>query len=840
MFHLEKLLAKWCLAGCISGSPLMSAFVLADPDATGQFLRARLALEQNRQQLTNPAPAGAVVVRGPYRSTSLRLIQEIAKKFPSKDDVHVAFDDHASFGRFCDRDSPFHILINEGDLTEQDDERSCSRFPIGAPQPRSFHVGQLRVIFVVHKSNSLRALDFAQIAKVLSDGDKKLNWRKLNGEGTLVRCYTPLEKTWARSVIQAKCLTIQEEMKTSSVRRMKRLAYRNDLITCGDAKEVIAYVRKDRNGLGFFAWEEGLTKQALQGVKVIPIAAKEGEKAITPAFVPTIDEAYPLAESVYLWLHPDAPPRAREFCEFLVSRENANAMAQKGMWTKYDAEETFGTQRMAEVKKGNGVPVSVVGSVNGEGLTRDLGLRFVKAHQAVQLGYQKKPSPAEGVQRFLSGDLELLLLQGEPGDEFISPLKKHEKLVLGKAALGVIVHPNLKLTSLLWKELQQICAGEIKKWPAANGEGPVIHGYGLPMDQPVMGIYRGAVSGKKTAPRAVRGSPDPAQRPDRRFPDTAQEVDRTSSESQETFGPTRGGVGRPAPSAGTRPAPSAPLKLTKCTDTAEVILSVARDPAAIGFVDLSQMPKDDGSFKLVGLAMDDKQVLTPSIGNLPENYPLAQAYTLYLSPKAGEAAKDFFAWLSENLPEERYAGEQSPDAPLSKAGTLAKASPLKELLAKHGLLPATKEVAEDSHADLLAGERNTTPIEGLDLSLEEPETVKQPSDGMRSMPASIRQPHYPVQTASLRTPSAPEKSSTSAQPVAKPKTVAPPAAQSGMSEHTIALVVAGLSGTVLIGGAAVWLSQAQRRRKPARRSNAEDARPARKTIASAPQRKRRK
>ena len=39
---------------------------------------------------------------------------------------------------------------------------------------------------------------------------------------------------------------------------------------------------------------------------------------------------------------------------------------------------------------------------------------------------------------------------------------------------------------------------------------------------------------------------------------------------------------------------------------------------------------------------------------------------------------DFFAWLSENLPEEGYTGEQSADAPLSKAGTLAKESPLEK------------------------------------------------------------------------------------------------------------------------------------------------------------------
>ena len=818
------------------------------PEGVGaQTGTARPALERDsvgikgKQGLTKLPPSGVVVIRGRARSESLRMMQNISTRFRFQDGLHVAFDDCASFGRFCDRDVPFHILIKEGCLTDQETNRLQWRFPAGSPSPTEFLVGQLRVIVVVHKSNPIRSLDLEQISSALSDAGKELNWSKLGGGGTTLHCYGPLENAWARKFVQAKCMTSWLDEKPG-LRQLQQLAFRDDLVLCGDAKEVIAKVQKDRNGLGFFAWEDALTKQSLQGIKVVPIAAQEGEKAILPALIPTIDEAYPLAESVYLWLHPDAPPLAREFCEFAVGPETAQVAKQNGMWTRHDVEHRLGQERLAEVKKGNGTPVGAIGTTGDEKLVKDLALRFVEARQAVQLKYQKKPSQAECVQSFLDGDMELLLLQGAPDDEFVSPLEDHEKVVLGKAALGVIVHPESKLTSLLWKELQQICAGEIKKWPAANGEGPVIHGYSLSMDEPVMGLYRAvrsqqvAVSGKKAAPRAVRGSPDPAQGPDRTSPDSAQDqdADRTSSESQETFGPTtggvrrpapsatRGGVGRPAPSAVTRPAPSAPLKLTKCKDTAEVILSVARDPAAIGFVDLSQMPKDDDSYKLVGLAMDDKQVLTPSVGKLPENYPLAQAYTLYLSPQAGQAAKDFFAWLSENLPEERYAGEQLADAPLSKAGTIAKESPLKELLAKHGLLPPNKEVAEGSHADLLAGERNTTPIEGLDLDLEEAETAKQPSNGMRSMPATIRQPRYPVQTASLQTRPTPE-TAPARKPTAKPKTAAPPATESGMSEKTIAFIIAGLSGTALIGGAAVWLSQSQRRRKPTRRSSAERA-----------------
>ena len=681
----------------------------------------------------------------------------------------------------------------------------------------AYPFGKVVVCIAVNAKNPLRRLQFGELQGLFRG--TITSWRDVANAGgpAAVELYSPLMSSTESFVFRNRILhglPFSEQFFNTSQKPFRQRTTNPELFES---------LSESSSAIGFFLLSPD--SKTDKRIRKIGIASEEGANAVYPKEATVADGSYPITDSLTFYLRADATSSARKFCEFATGPPGTEIATQFGLWHEHNLKRARFQERLADVKAGKGKPISAVGFAIRDKLTRQLTLKYVEASEAVQLRYQKEQSQTEAVQSFVDGGAELLVLEGQPTAEATSVLDAYNNLAIGKGALGVIVHPESKLTSLLWNELQQICAGGIKKWPAANGEGPVIHGYGLPMDEPVMGLYRAvgsqqsAVSGKKAAPRAVRGSPDPAQGPDRRSPDFAQDADRTSAESQETFGPTRGGVRRPAPSAVTRPALSAPLKLAKCKDTAEVILSVARDPAAIGFVDLSQMPKDDGSVMLVGLVMDDKQVLTPGVGNLPENYPLAQPYTLYLSPNAGEAAKDFFAWLSENLPEERYAGEQSADAPLSKAGTVAKQSPLKELLAKHGLLPPTKEVAEGSHGDLLAGERNTTPIEGLDLSLEEPETVKQPSDGMRSMPATIRQPRYPVQTASLQTPSGSEKSSTSAQPVAKPKTAAPPAAQSGMSEQTIALIIAGLSGTVLIGGAAVWLNHSQRRRKPARRSS---------------------
>ena len=66
------------------------------------------------------------------------------------------------------------------------------------------------------------------------------------------------------------------------MRELQRLAYRDDLVSCADAKEVLAKVRGDRNALGFFACSGPLAKRDLQGVKLLAIAEKEGAAAVAP------------------------------------------------------------------------------------------------------------------------------------------------------------------------------------------------------------------------------------------------------------------------------------------------------------------------------------------------------------------------------------------------------------------------------------------------------------------------------------------------------------------------------------------------------------------------------
>ncbi len=84
---------------------------------------------------------------------------------------------------------------------------------------------------------------------------------------------------------------------------------------------------------------------------------------------------------------------------------------------------------------------------------------------------------------------------------------------------------------------------------------------------------------------------------------------------------------------------------------------MAAQPGALGLVDLTELPRHEMKVKLLAiLPPGERQAAPPAPDRLPEGYPLAQPVTLYLSGKASEAGRAFFAFLAEgNAPDSLLA-----------------------------------------------------------------------------------------------------------------------------------------------------------------------------------------
>ena len=234
----------------------------------------------------------------------------------------------------------------------------------------------------------------------------------------------------------------------------------------------------------------------------------------------------------------------------------------------------------------------------------------------MQLKFQKGEMPDDACENLAKGVTELLVADEASGQWSVvsgqreanpkSKIENPKPIELGRMEAGIIVHPENPLASLPLEEVRSIFCGETEKWPAVRGAAAAMHVFGLKRGDPITQLLK-----EKLAESGGRKS----------------------------------------------------LKYTAQPDNEKVILAVARDPAAIGFVDLSQLPPKEKSVKLVpvfagsgvgGRGLGDEGGRGTADGGIhpssfvlhPSTNPLSRTLKLYVSPKAGQAAKDFAAFLT--------------------------------------------------------------------------------------------------------------------------------------------------------------------------------------------------
>ena len=511
--------------------------------------------------------------------------------------------------------------------------------------------------------------------------------------------------------------------------------------------EVMGEVIKNRGGIGFFQLGPDMILD--KRVRVLGIVQDKHDKSVTPTLESIADGSYPITDRLTLYLHPDAPLEASEFCKFATGPEAAKIITQFGLWPEHGLEKVRGQQRLAEVKAGKAVEIVVCDLTGKDGILNDLSAEFVKAKTAVQLKFQRAETRDTAIEKLNKGASELLLANGpiatrsqRSGDRgqgsanHKSPAEKGtvpgtlqgegqspfpRSIELGRMAVGIIVHPENPLESLPMDEAKSIFCGEVKKWPAVRGAAAAMHVFGLKHTDSTTQLLKEKL------------------------------VERGRS-----------------------------LKYNTQPDNEKVILAVARDPAAIGFVDMSQLPPNDKSVKLVPVFEGKSKSQTPN--------PLSRTLTLYVSPNASQTAKDFADFLT---PEH-----------------------CKEVIAQYNLLPPlhveetklakTTPARERPQIDLASAN------EPIPLLLDDPDApqgqVKPKKLAVKSKPV-IPTPEQPVTPKPV--PDAQPAPETESEPQ---PTQTHPGAPS-LTDEQIVWLVGGIAGVVLLALGVGWLQAPHRKRK---------------------------
>jgi len=663
-----------------------------------------------------PAKAAPVSVQGSW--AGIKTISQIVREYESDQGSH--------FIKFTPRDSrqvPGALTKHECDMGMILDSLAPNSGKDFHTQFEAFPLGRFVVHVAVNAKTPVHTITLEELRSVFRG--QITSWKNVGNAGSIgrIELYAPLGTAAESSIFQKKVMHGTPFAKAlfdrSATPRRQKLS----------AAEIVGAIAKQANAIGFFLHDPG--EQLDKRVRILRIAKDKDSQAVSPSASTIADGSYPLVDTLTLYLHPDAPPEAREFCEFATGPKATKIVRQFGLWPDCQLEQVRGQQRLADAKVGKGTEIVACDLAGYDDILKDLSTEFVKAKAAVQLKFQKGETRDTAIEKLNKGATELLLLDGPlttRGERSANPKSPSPKSVeLGRMAVGIIVHPENPLESLPLDEAKSIFCGEIKKWPAVRGAAAAMHVFGLKHTDPTTQLLKEKL------------------------------VERGRS-----------------------------LKYNTQPGNEKVILAVARDPAAIGFVDMSQLPPNDKSVKLVPVCEGKSKSQIPN-QQIPN--PLERTLTLYVSPNASQMAKDFADFLTPEHCKE----------------TIAQYNLLPPLHAEEAKLAKATPARERPQIDL------TSADEPLPLLLDDPDA---PQNQGRAKPRKLAAKPKPV----IPAPEQPEPPKVTADAQPAPETESEPQPTQthpgapSLSDDEIVWLVGGIVGVVLLAIGVGWLRAPHRKK----------------------------
>ena len=478
------------------------------------------------------------------------------------------------------------LVVHTGDVTPRLRRYIPMSSPATAPAPAELLLGQARAVLLVNHANPLRHLTVAQVRDIFRLPVPPAASTAPGRPRPPGRCYGPDAASVAWAVLRRRCLAVESEAAAGLC------PLRNDLVRCAQAEQVIRKVAADRGAIGVIAW----CGQDTRRVRALAIAAGPEARPVPPTLAMQLQPDYPLSLDLRLFVRSRAPAPAAELGRFALAAEGASLLAARGLITPAAVRHAARAERLALVRTGRADAVWVAGPPEARPLLDDLAASCVDAKAAVRVLYAAADE-LSAVGQFVAGK-ELLVLAGPPGP---AAMRAHggrwnalrpERHVLAARAVAIVVHPLNRLADLTVAQLRLIFLGKVADWGVlgvrtAAGK-TAIRRYGLHLPHEAAKLfYRNVVAAHEAG------------------------------------------------------------LICRKKDTPAVLAAVAMDPNAIAFVDWAELPPETAKAGVKVLALFGRSgpiAPTPQ-AVLAGAYPLADRLHLYVSPKAGPAARTFAAFI---------------------------------------------------------------------------------------------------------------------------------------------------------------------------------------------------
>ncbi len=382
-------------------------------------------------------------------------------------------------------------------------------------------------------------------------------------------------------------------------------------------------------------------------VCVLSIAPDDKSKPVAPSMASINDGSYPLANGLAFYLRKDAPRSVRQFCDFALGSDGARILRDCGYWPAFEYKPTAERARLAEVKAHRAPEIRIGGSAALQGMMKELGTEFSKEKTAVEIKYRAR-TQYEAIGEFVGagnakfetrnpksetnreenqnpksetegqGSQLLLIdsmLETKTAHQYDAAWKviKPTKVTLGWRAAAIVVHPTNPVSTISYRALRDVYGGQSKDWFDVVRAGS---------------SERGAGSGEQGAKTAEQEA-------------KAQELALFFGAIHLYGPPAEDPISRLME---TELGWKQHVKVLPRADIGKLIQTVARDPLAMGIVNLSQMPAGEASVKI--LAIGPSLPAGGTYETLPQGYWLSQPVDLWVSAEAGQPAKEFAEFLA--------------------------------------------------------------------------------------------------------------------------------------------------------------------------------------------------
>jgi ABC-type phosphate transport system substrate-binding protein len=494
-------------------------------------------------------------------------------------------------------------------LSEQERQALNAVRPAGSRDAVQIMFARSVTVVLVHPRNPVRQMTIEQVEQAYrQDGG---NWRMFGGSdrpiervGTTYPLLSWNMFTWHvlkgqrvefpdQVEIDRNRLPKVDEIITRSRERAGRFPGGGPFPRYNQDRRVVEEVAKQINAIGYCLLPAD--GRLPEGVRALPLAAREGQRAFPPTSEHILLEEYPLQDTLWLVVRPDASEQARAFAEFAASERAAPLIAELGLHPVTERDRLLVARRVEAQRRGEGPKVTMRGTPALHRLARDLAMERTKAVGPIQLDFAGQ----DGLLEFLEGRTELLLVAGEFNElvrnlhaarlEAMNP----ERITLGGQAVALIVHPENTTASMTPDTIRSIFHGDTTTWPEQAGVTGGINRYGLLANAPATAL----------------------------FYETAIDARRRT-------------------------------RIDYKREDSEVISAVLFDKSGIGWVDVAALRPEQivsesnpTGVRVVSIEVDDRSVAPTPAAIRDGQYPLSRPLYLYVHPDAGEAAKSLAEFL---------------------------------------------------------------------------------------------------------------------------------------------------------------------------------------------------